>query len=283
MLLSATSLDGNNGLFPIGFAVVENESKQTWLWFLDNLGETIGTELEPLAFISDMEKGLGEAIREVYPEAEHRICIRHLWKNIKKNFHCKDGHKIQGLVWAAANAYTCTEYNNKLCELSVLNQTIHAYLISLPYKWSRSQFMVGIYHSTNTNNFAESFNAWIVEARTKPVVDLIGLIHGKHMEQRSARKMTSLTWHRELVPHAEEYIREITTRKEQLLVRQSSLYMAEVESLHSRHIVDVESNDCTCNVWQLTGLTCIHAIAFIGMKEHPLWHTYVNDYYYVYR
>ncbi|XP_028549256.1 uncharacterized protein LOC114579299 [Dendrobium catenatum] len=143
--------------------------------------------------------------------------------------------------------------------------------------------MVGIYHSTNTNNFAESFNAWIGEARTKPVVDLIDLILGKLMEQRSARKMTSLTWHRELVPHAEEYIREITTRKEQLLVRQSSLYMAEVESLHSRHIVDVENKDCTCNVWQLTGLPCIHAIAFIGMKEHPLWHTYVNDYYYVYR
>ncbi|KAI0498686.1 hypothetical protein KFK09_019576 [Dendrobium nobile] len=138
MLLSVISLDGNNGLFPIGFVVVENESKQTWLWFLHNFGETIGTEVEPLAFISDMEKGLGEAIREVYPGAEHRICIRHLWKNIKKKFHCKDGHKLQGLVWEVANGYTCTEYNTKLFELSVLNQTIHAYLISLPYKWSRS-------------------------------------------------------------------------------------------------------------------------------------------------
>ncbi|KAL0927566.1 hypothetical protein M5K25_001749 [Dendrobium thyrsiflorum] len=203
MLLSATSLDGNNGLFPLGFVVVENESKQTWLWFLHNLGESIGIEIEPLAFISDMEKGLGEAIREVYPGSEHRICIH--------------GHKLQGLVWAAANAYSRTEYNNKLVELSVLNQTIHAYLIYLPYKWSRSQFMPGIYHSTNMNNFAESFNAWIVDARTKHVVDLIDLIRAKLMEQRTARKMASTTWNRELVPHAEEYIREITTRIEHLL------------------------------------------------------------------
>ncbi|PKU75673.1 hypothetical protein MA16_Dca023013 [Dendrobium catenatum] len=89
------------------------------------------------------------------------------------------------------------------------------------------------------------------------------------MEQRSTRKMMSITWQRELVPHAEDYIREITTRKEHMLVRQ--------------HIVDVESKECTCRIWQLTRLPCIHAVAFIGMKEHPLWHTYVHDLYFVYR
>ncbi|KAI0496549.1 hypothetical protein KFK09_022869 [Dendrobium nobile] len=31
------------------------------------------------------------------------------------------------------------------------------------------------------------------------------------------------------------------------------------------------------------GLPCIHAIAFIGMKEHPLWHTYIHEYFYVHR
>ncbi|XP_020677539.1 uncharacterized protein LOC110096108 [Dendrobium catenatum] len=59
MLLLATSLDGNNGLFPLAFDVVETESKQTWFWFFHNLGESIGTHIEPLAVISDMEKGLG--------------------------------------------------------------------------------------------------------------------------------------------------------------------------------------------------------------------------------
>ncbi|PKU78763.1 uncharacterized protein LOC110106129 [Dendrobium catenatum] len=283
MLLLATSLDGNNGLFPLAFAVVETESKQTWFWFLHNLGESIGTHIKPLAFVSDMEKGLGEAIKDVYPVAEHRICIRHLWKNIKKKFHCKDGHKLQGLVWGAFNAYTTTEYNDKLVELSVSYPTVYTYLISLPYKWSRSQFMYGIYHGTNINNFAESFNAWIMEARNKPVVDLIDMIRGKLMEQRARRKMTSWSWQCEIIPYAEEYIRDITTRKEHLIVRQSTTFKAEVESLHSRHIVDVESRDCTCKVWQLTGLPCIHAIAFIGMKEHPLWHTYIHEYFYVHR
>ncbi|PKU74704.1 hypothetical protein MA16_Dca004895 [Dendrobium catenatum] len=84
VLLSANALDGNNGLFNIAYVVVETESKQTWSWFLNNLTVTIGMNIEPLAFISDMKKYLGEAIREIYPEAEYRVCIRHLWKNLKK-------------------------------------------------------------------------------------------------------------------------------------------------------------------------------------------------------
>ncbi|KAI0503818.1 hypothetical protein KFK09_014761 [Dendrobium nobile] len=283
MLLSANALDGNNGLFNIAYAVVETESKQTWTWFLTNLGVTIGTNLQPLAFILDMEKGLGDAIRDIYPEAEHRVCICHLWKNIKKKFHYKDGQKLQGLVWTAANAYTSIEFYEKLAELSNVSPTIHSYLLSLPYKWSRSQFMKGINHSANTNNFAESFNSWIVEARSKPVVDLVDIIRGMLMEQRAMRKMNSLTWHRELVPQAEEYIRNITTRKEHLIIRQSSVWKAEVEGIHSRHVVDVEKRECTCRVWDVTGFPCIHAVAFIGMKEHPLWHSYIDEHYYVAR
>ncbi|KAI0508164.1 hypothetical protein KFK09_014298 [Dendrobium nobile] len=224
----------SDGLFNIAYAVVEIESKQTWTWFLSNLGDTIGRNLQPLAFISDMEKGLGDAIREIYPEAEHRV---------------------------SANAYTSIEFYEKLDELSNVSPKVHSYLLSLPYKWSRSQFMIGINHAANTNNFAESFNSWIVEARNKPVVDLVDIIHGMLMEQRAMRKMNSMTWHRELVPQAEEYIRNITTRKDHLIVRQPSVWKAEVEGVHSRHIVDVEKRECTCRVWEVTGLPCIHAVA----------------------
>lgn len=35
--------------------------------------------------------------------------------------------------------------------------------------------------------------------------------------------------------------------------------------------------------WQITGLPCIHAVAFVGTKEHPMWHTYIDDHYHVCR
>ncbi|PKU64264.1 hypothetical protein MA16_Dca005187 [Dendrobium catenatum] len=71
--------------------------------------------------------------------------------------------------------------------------------------------------------------------------------------------------------------------KEHLIVRQSSVWKVEVEGIHSRHVVDVEKRECTCRVWDVTGLPCIHAVAFIGMKEHPLWHSYIDEHYYVAR
>ncbi|XP_020695423.2 uncharacterized protein LOC110108909 [Dendrobium catenatum] len=73
VLLSANSLDGNNGLFNIAFAVAESESKKSWEWFLMNLSQSFDVHIEHLAFISDMEKGLGEAIKTVFPHAEHRL------------------------------------------------------------------------------------------------------------------------------------------------------------------------------------------------------------------
>ena len=31
-------------------------------------------------------KGLGKAVQDVYPDVEHRECMRHLWKNFKKHY-----------------------------------------------------------------------------------------------------------------------------------------------------------------------------------------------------
>ena len=46
--------DGNDNLFPIAYAVVEAERKDTWLWLLELLLREIGTS-NP-TFISDRQK-----------------------------------------------------------------------------------------------------------------------------------------------------------------------------------------------------------------------------------
>ncbi|PKU65752.1 hypothetical protein MA16_Dca025444 [Dendrobium catenatum] len=66
---------------------------------------------------------------------------------------------------------------------------------------------------------SESFNAWVEDARSKPVVDLIDMIRAKLMEQRSQRKIISASWRSQLVPHVEEYFRDITTRKVHFIIR----------------------------------------------------------------
>jgi len=57
-LLVAIAKDGNNQMFPIAWAVVGTESRETWTWFLRILKSDldINDEGEGLTIISDMQK-----------------------------------------------------------------------------------------------------------------------------------------------------------------------------------------------------------------------------------
>lgn len=84
-LLSAVGRDGNNQMFPICYAVVESENTDSWRWFLtlviDDLDLNDG---HGLTIISDQQKGLENAVKELLPRVEHRLCTRHLCANFKK-------------------------------------------------------------------------------------------------------------------------------------------------------------------------------------------------------
>ncbi|PKU75158.1 ubiquitin-conjugating enzyme E2 S [Dendrobium catenatum] len=130
----------------------------------------------------------------------------------------------------------------------------------------------------------ESFNSWIEEARSnKPVVDLIDMIRGMLMEQCSQQKLNSNSWKSPLIPCVEEYIRDVTTTKEHFIIRRSNPTNAEVEGIKDRLEVNIENHMCTCGFWQLSGLPCVHAAAFVGMSHQNLWHTYIDEHYYSYR
>ncbi|KAI0510678.1 hypothetical protein KFK09_011287 [Dendrobium nobile] len=198
----------------------------------NNLEPAFNVDIEHVAFISNMEKGLGEAI------------------------------KLK-LVWSAANCYNMHEFDSNLEQLLLISPQVHSYLTSLTCKWSKATFSKVVKNHNNTNNMAESFNSWIEEARSKLVVDLIDIIRGMLMEQRSYPP----------VPCVEEYIRDVTNRKEHFIIRRNK----------DRRKVDIESHMCTCGFWQLSGLPCVHAAAFVGMSHQNLWHKYIDEHYYSYR
>ncbi|GKC12542.1 putative reverse transcriptase domain-containing protein, partial [Tanacetum coccineum] len=43
VLAAAIGIDGNNGLFPIAYGVLESENGNSWTWFLESLKKAIGT------------------------------------------------------------------------------------------------------------------------------------------------------------------------------------------------------------------------------------------------
>ena len=56
-ILSAIARDANDNIFPVAFAVVEQENKDSWIWFLQQFSDDIGDpEQLNLFFISDRQK-----------------------------------------------------------------------------------------------------------------------------------------------------------------------------------------------------------------------------------
>ncbi|GJZ77495.1 mutator type transposase [Tanacetum coccineum] len=71
-ILTAVGVDPNNGTYPLAYAVVEAETKDSWNWFLDCLGDDLElTRNLNFTFISDRQKGLIRALQEMFLAAEH--------------------------------------------------------------------------------------------------------------------------------------------------------------------------------------------------------------------
>ncbi|KAI0515837.1 hypothetical protein KFK09_008505 [Dendrobium nobile] len=107
-----------NGLYTITYAAAESEFKKSWEWFMRNLLDSFGCDVEHLAFIYDMEKDLSESIKLIFPNVEHKVYMRHMWKIFKKKlFCCENGNKLQNLVWRATNTYKLHDLHKKMEEI----------------------------------------------------------------------------------------------------------------------------------------------------------------------
>ncbi|GJU35656.1 uncharacterized protein Tco_1184010 [Tanacetum coccineum] len=133
----------------------------------------IGTP-NSLVISSDMQKGLGAAITQVYPDVEHRECMRHMYSNFKKQFR---GDFFKFNIWGATNTYSITHHNRLLEEISKVSKEAIVFLNEHHNKiWSRSKFRTTSKCDYITNNISKSFNSWIGDARFRPVLDLLNSI-----------------------------------------------------------------------------------------------------------
>ncbi|CAN6334335.1 unnamed protein product [Urochloa humidicola] len=68
---AANALDGHNWMFPLAFDFFAGETKDIWIWFMQQLAKALGP-IDKLALCTDGCKGLEAAVKEVFPWAEHR-------------------------------------------------------------------------------------------------------------------------------------------------------------------------------------------------------------------
>lgn len=58
-LLTAVSVDSNNGIYPLAYGIVETENLESWTWFLEQLADDLDLVANSnFTFISDRQKVL---------------------------------------------------------------------------------------------------------------------------------------------------------------------------------------------------------------------------------
>ncbi|XP_071700256.1 uncharacterized protein [Rutidosis leptorrhynchoides] len=123
-LLSAVGVDPNNGTYPLAYAIVEAETTDSWKWFLECIGDDLNLDSRTLA--------------SVYPSAEHRFCVRHIYENMRGSYK---GGVIKDLVWKCATRTTVEEFDATMDELRREIESAYNYLKDIaPHHWSRAHF-----------------------------------------------------------------------------------------------------------------------------------------------
>jgi hypothetical protein len=101
MLLIATTIDANDNLLPLAWALVPTENVEWWTWFLGFVKEHFSwASSDQMIFISDRDKGIASAINTHFPEGNQAHCCQHIADNIQSKY----GLACRNQFWKIARA-----------------------------------------------------------------------------------------------------------------------------------------------------------------------------------
>ncbi|XP_070055421.1 uncharacterized protein [Nicotiana tomentosiformis] len=149
-------------------------------------------ERERMCIVSDHHASILRGASIVYPEISNRVCIYHIWNNIKKQFK-KNHDRLREVFFAMARAYKIEDFNLLMQDMDSTDKRARGYLFQVSYE------KCSIAHSTVnismmiTSNIAESLNARKGEARELPNMSLLDYMMNLVMEWNNTNRMTAMS------------------------------------------------------------------------------------------
>ncbi|KAL0453314.1 UNVERIFIED_CONTAM: hypothetical protein Slati_1309500 [Sesamum latifolium] len=238
--------------------------------------EEIPTDSSNWTIMSDKQKWLIDAVDMLLPHCEHRFYVLHLYSNFKA---AHKGLSLKMILWKAAKATRIVDFEKTLCELRDRDEAFKWLAKRPAAQWSRAYFRTHSKCDILLNNLCESFNATLVAARSKPIVDMLETIRMMLMKRIYVKRDQMKKYKGILCPNIQKMMEELKKKSMEYIAHWNGHDQFEIEgSYGDRHTVNLTEQTCSCRKWQLTGIPCAHAISgmfFMGYKPED----YVDECY----
>ena len=264
-ILTAVGVDPNNCMYPLAYAVVEAENRDSWEWFVKLLRQDIDAgDGRAWTIISDRQKRLLNVVAELFPAAEHRFCVRHMQNNFKQKY---PGRSLKDKMWCAARAPNVQKFNEYMEQVNSELPAAFDWLAEVPtHHWSRPAFKCENKCDILLNNMCESFNRSIVVARSESILVMLEMIREYLMNRLQKKKEKAASWEdRRVTPKCGLMIDKYKRWSGNVYAAYAGYNEFQVNTVSgNRFGVDLNNWTCGCRRWELNGIPCHHVISAIN-------------------
>jgi hypothetical protein len=184
-------------------------------------------------------------------------------------------------LWAAAYSWSMYGFNKHWTAMDNAKPAATGWLARTHKKlWSRSHFKTICKVDYVTNNLVESFNNWMKPHKSMNLDDFMDKLRQMLMSKWNKRRKIGKKLQGLILPHIILALNE-QSKEGNLEVEECSDEVAEVTIMGGsgfRFLVDLKERTCTCRQWDVSGIPCQHALAFITSLDAPI-ENYVDLYY----
>ncbi|GJW32621.1 mutator type transposase [Tanacetum coccineum] len=262
-MLTAVGVDANNGIYPVAYGIVESENQYSWTWFLKCLGDDFDLYSNSnFTFITDRQKGLLPALEKLFPHAEHRYCVRHIYENMNLTWK---GSEYKEMLWKCASSTTTVMFEKNMQELKDFNKKAYEWLKQIPAEhWSRAYFSGRAHCDLLINNICEVFNRQLLEARDSPIITALEHVREYLMKRIVVVQKIIEKCDGPLTPAVARVFDIIKEASSECIVDWNGADQYQVKGyLQEQYVVNLNQRTCSCRKWEISGIPCKHAIAAI--------------------
>jgi hypothetical protein len=252
-------IDANDKIVLLAWGLVPVENQRWWTWFLHHFKLAFFITVQNQhTFVSDREKGMANAVAELYPNAIHLHCCQHIADNLQQRF----GNKVKLLFWRICEAKTLQLFEAEMVKMRELSIDAFNYFFNIDNKlWTKAYSQYPQF-SHNTSNIVESLNSAWNKYRQMPPLQLLDGIY----------LLTSEMWFRRRTEGSKsESLADVPMAKFKDRFKASRRYrvypsneaVAQVEDPESgrKWIVNLNEKHCDCTAFYQFQSLCSYAIA----------------------